>query len=141
MQRERMGFHLGKRVGSSRLLCPAESKHRGFTVKPLQALPARRGASGGSVHPSTSHPRGLSASGSSGTHVSIVRKRGAERIGARGCCGPFPPCLAVQVAQQGSARRSTHTAHTHSQRRLLSSRDGFGRGQHFPHSDQVQLFT
>lgn len=134
-----MGIHLGKRVGSPRLLSPAvaaESKYRGCTVE--QVLPARRGADGGSVHPSTSTRRRQFASASFGTYASVARKRGAERIGGRASCGPFPRCVAVQVAQQGSARERMHTVHTHTQRRPLSSRDGFGGGQHFPHSDQVR---
>lgn len=141
-KREMMGLHLGKMVGSPRLLSPAfaaENKHRGFTsVEQVLVLPATTGAIGDSRHPSTSHPRRQFASAAIGTHANVTRKRGVERIGARSSFGPLPPCVAVQVAQQqGSARNRIHTA-VHTQRRLLSSRDGFGGGQHFPHSDQVR---
>ena len=134
--RDMMGLRLGRRVGSPRLLSPAvalDNKRRGCVVE--QVLPATRGASAGGVRSSTSHPRRQFASASFGTNASVARKRGAERIGVRGGYGSFPRCVAVQVAQQGSARDRMHT---HTQRRLLSSRDGFGGGQHFPHSDQVR---
>lgn len=123
-----MVLNLGKWMGSSRLLSPAvaaENSRRGFVT-------ARRGASCGSVH-----PRRPFASASSGTHTNVARKRGVELIGVRGSCGPMMPCVSVQVAHDSARPRVLAAVHTHTQRRQLSSRDGFGGGQHFPHSDQV----
>lgn len=54
-------------------------------------------------------------------------------------------CTSIEAATpslgQGASRLAIDWRHAQQQRRMYSGKYGFGGGQHFPHSDQVQEYT
>ncbi len=143
-----MGLHVGRRIVSPRSLSGGvaadtwsasvrQSRTRGIGVDFSRT--GKRGLMmSDSVHPSRS--RHSFASTPYARSTNSARKRGLELVGAKGSYSPFhtlrtSKCAPVQVGSR-PARVQVHLEQ-HQYRRLSGSRDGFGGGQHFPHSDQV----
>lgn len=136
-----MGLHIGRRMVSPRNLSQGvaaearsarQSRTRAISVD--FALTGNRGMSD-SVH--ASRPRHSSASTPYARSSKSARKRGLELVGAKGSCSLFhtlrtSKCVPVQVGSRPPR------VQLEQQRRLFGSRDEFGGGQHFPHSDQVR---